>query len=378
MNSLDQFKKFLVERVAPLINDHDAPVSSEVFDLFTKSGVLGANIDRRYGGKGLDIGEYAELTEEVEKVSHSLRSLMTVHGCLVSESIARFGNKVQQEKYLKKLSNGSLIASFAMSEPNVGSDAQAVETSYRKVDGGFVIDGVKTWITFGNKADIFLVIANNDELGISAFLVNRSAGVVTNAIPDLSVANSTHIADVLFDNVFVEEGCLLGSLGSGFSYVANYALTYGRYSVALGALGMSQLALDCMIKESVDRSQGGKKIIEHDLIKQMITDCATKIQAARSLLRDAERSLRDNKDDADKLVCMAKLFTSQVVSSVTKEAVQLFGARGLLRKNNVERLYRESRIFEIIEGSTQVQQLLISSFVLQDYRKQNREVANVS
>ena len=332
-------------------------------------GYLAASIPRQYGGLELDPVYYGLFTEQVGKACCSTRGLVTVHTSLVGETILRWGTAGQKDKWLPAMASGEKIAAFALSEPTVGTDGKSVKTHYSKSKNGFVINGCKKWITFGDVADVFIVIATNGEQ-ISAFLVERSfPGVSTKPLKGMLASRASHIAEIEFKDVEVPFENLIVTEGGGFTYVVNTALDHGRYSIAWAGVGIAQEALDAMVTYARKREQFGKKLYNYQLIQGMIGDATTKIHAARALCLNAGEKRKAGHDDAIIETNIAKYFSSKIAMEIAIDAVQVHGANGCSNEYPVERLFREAKVLEIIEGTSQVQQEIISKYALKRYYK---------
>jgi alkylation response protein AidB-like acyl-CoA dehydrogenase len=334
-----------------------------------EKGYLGATFPKEYGGLALDPEYYGLFTEEIGKACCSTRALFTVHTSLVGETLIKWGTKTQKEKWLPRMASGKSIAAFALSEPEVGSNAKGVQTSFKKEGGNYIINGKKKWITFANIADLFLVFASDDK-GVTAFLIERNfGGIKTTPIKGLLASRAAYIAEIELNDVVVPEENIVGKINNGFNYIGNTALDYGRYSIAWGGVAIAQAALEAMVTYSRQRSQFGEKIRSFQLIQGIIGDAVTKVHAARALcLRVAEMRKR-NHNDATIETTIAKYFTSKIAMEVTTDAVQVHGGNGCCNRYIVERLFREAKILEIIEGTSQIQQEIIANYGLTRYFK---------
>ena len=269
------------------------------------------------------------------------------------------------------MASGKKIAVFALSEPETGSDAANVQTRYEETDNGFVINGTKKWITCGDIADIFLVIASNGTK-VSAFIVDRElGGITTSRLSGMLAGKASHIAEITFENVLVPKENLLGIEGGGFTYVVNTALDHGRYSIAWAGVAIAQEAIDAMVTYARKRSQFGQKIYNFQLIQGIIADATTKVHAARALCLKAAEMRTENHEDAVMETNMAKYFSSKIAMKIATDAVQVHGANGFTDKFPVERLFREAKVLEIIEGTSQLQQEMIAQFALRKYYVKN-------
>lgn len=368
---LEKANQFILEYVAPYAGEFDKNqcLPRKVITDMAQNGFLGAPIPKEWGGLGLDPVHYGKLTEIIGKACSSTRALLTVHTSLVSETILKRGSNLQKEKYLYDLAKGNKIACFALSEAETGSDAVSVKTTYEKRGNVFVLNGKKKWISFGDIADIFLVIAS-DNGAVSAFLVERAyGGVETKQMEGLLAGRAAHIAEVTFCNVEIPEENLICRIGAGFSLVANTALFYGRYSIAWAGVSIAQAALEEMVTYAREREQFGQKIGRNQLIQEMIANAVTKVHAARTLCIHAGNLRMKGNDEAIMETNIAKYFTSTIANEVASDAVQVFGGNGCWSFYPVERLFREAKILEIIEGTSQMQQLMIANYGLKKYRK---------
>jgi alkylation response protein AidB-like acyl-CoA dehydrogenase len=368
---IDQAKVFAEKEIRPYAgewDDKEALPKSLVKRLAEKK-FLTASIPTKYGGLGLDPLHYGRFVEQIGKACSSTRTLITVHGSLVGETILRWGTQEQKDRWLGEMSSGNKIGAFALSEPDVGSDAQNIQTAYNKKGRCFILDGRKKWISFGQIADFFLTIATGEQ-GTTAFLVERDFdGVRIKPIKGLLAARASHVAEVSLTSVAVPEENMVGRLGTGFSYIAGTALDHGRYCVAWGGLAIAQEALEAMVRYARERSQFDRKIYSFQLIRGMIGDAVAKTHAARALCEKAGEMRKSDNPEAITQTAIAKYFASTVAMDVAADAVQIHGAAGCTNLFPVERLYREAKILEIIEGTSQIQQELIANFGLRHYAK---------
>ncbi|WP_338848362.1 acyl-CoA dehydrogenase family protein [Massilia sp. W12] len=349
--------------------DREQGVPRAVLQQMAQEGFLGAPLPQEYGGAGLDALNWGWLSHEIGKGCSSARALLTVHSSLVGETLARLGNAAQKEKYLPRMARGELLACFALTEPEVGSDAASAKTSYQlQADGSYQISGHKKWITYGALADLMLVFANGEQGGC-AFLVERgAAGLETRPMRDLLASRGAHLAYIDFANTPVAASAMLGKPGAGFSFVANTALFYGRCSIAWAGVSLLEAALEEMATYARNREQGGKKLRQHQMIQHMIADAVSAAHSARALCERVARMRMENNDDAVTEANIAKYHSSTLAMKVCTEAVQLFGGNGIAPEYPVERLFREAKVLEIIEGSSQIQQQMISDYAVRRYR----------
>ncbi|NMG22262.1 acyl-CoA dehydrogenase family protein [Brasilonema bromeliae] len=366
-----QFRAFVDSEVMPYANHYDQEECTppKLIEKLAQKGYLGAILPKVVGGIGMDFITYGLLNEEIGRGCSSLRSLLTVH-CMVAHAVSKWGNKSQKEYWLPKLASGEVIAAFALSEPNVGSDAKSIETTATLSGDSYVLNGQKKWITYGQIADVFLVFAQCAGKP-SAFLVEKnSPGLLIKPISGMLGVRASMLAELHFRDCRIPQENVVGKLGFGFSYVASSALDYGRYSVAWGCVGIAQACLEACIQYTSQRKQFGAYLKEHQLIRQMITEMIANVKAARLLCYQAGY-LKDISDPSSIIeTSIAKYFASTTATKVANNAVQIHGANGCTNEYSVARYLRDAKIMEIIEGSTQIQQITIADYGYQEYMSQ--------
>lgn len=368
---VEEAREFAGKEIRPFAGEFEEKeaIPRELIDKMAQEGYLGACFPKEYGGLDLDPVYYGYFTEEIGKACSSTRAILTVHTSLVGETLLRCGSDEQKKKWLPLMAAGEKIGAFGLSEPEVGTDAKSVQTSYKKEGGKYIINGTKKWITLGDIADFFIIITRGEK-GNSAFIVEREReGVNTTPIKGLLAGRSDHIAYIELNNVEVPAENIVGKEGSGFTYVVNTALDYGRYSIAWGGIGLAQEALEAMVSYSRKRSQFGQKIYQFQLIQGIIGDAVTKIHAGRALCLRAGELRRRGDAAAVMETTIAKYFTSKIAMEITTDAVQVHGGNGCCNVFPVERLFREAKILEIIEGTSQIQQGIISNYGLRQYNR---------
>jgi glutaryl-CoA dehydrogenase (non-decarboxylating) len=359
----ERCRAFVAERVAPHAAswDREARMPDEAIAELRRRGYLGAHLPGKLGGGGVDAVTYGLLTEEIGRGCSSLRSLLTVHD-MVSEAVRRWGSPALRSEVLPRLARGELLAALALSEPNVGSDAASVETEARRDGDAYVLDGRKRWITFGMTADVFLVLARCGGQ-IAAFLVPAAVpGLAREPITGVVGTRAARLAELTFRQCRVGADRLVGRVGFGFSHVAATALDHGRYSVAWGAVGIAQACLDACLEYTATRRQFGKPLAGHQLVQRKLTEMIVNTRAARLLCLHAGYRRSLGAPDAATETLIAKYFASRAASRAANDAVQLHGANGLSQDYPVERYLRDAKVTEIIEGSTQIQQIAIASY----------------
>jgi glutaryl-CoA dehydrogenase (non-decarboxylating) len=362
-----EFRAFVAAEIAPHAAcwDREESIPTTLVGELRDRGYLGSNVPREYGGVGRDAITYGLLTEEIAKGCSSVRSLLTVHD-MVAHAIHRWGNGGQRERWLSRMARGETIGALALSEPKVGSDAKSVETTARDDGKSWILNGRKKWTTFGQIADLFLVLAQVDGKPI-AFLVEReSPGLTIQPLRGVWGTRASMLAELAFEECRIPRESLIGRPGFGLSAVVTTALEHGRYSVAWGAVGIGQACLEASQAYAAERRQFGAAIGEHQLIRQMLTDMITGVRAARLLCLRAGWMLQTGDPLASGEVMIAKYFASTMATRSANDAVQIHGANGCSDDYSVGRYLRDSRVTEIIEGSTQIQQIAIPVFELQE------------
>lgn len=371
---LKEAEAFIDKEIRPFVSqfEMDGNLPVETIRKMAIKGYLAAPFPKQYGGLGLDPIHYGLFTELFSKACVGSRSLITVHSSLVGETLLRFGSNEQKQDWLPRLASGESIAAFALSEPDVGSDAKSVKTTWIEKEDCYVLTGKKKWITFGDIADVFIVIAAN-EGKCTAFLVERAFdGVETSRINGLMAGRTTYLAEIHLNEVKVPKENIIGPVHGGFEYVVSTALDYGRYSIAWAGLGLAQEAIDSMVSYSRKRKQFDQRLSDFQLIRGMIGDAVTQVHAARALCLKAGELRTKQDTQATIETTIAKYFCSKVAVQVTADALQVHGANGYTNEYPVERLFREAKVLEIIEGSSQMQQEIISHFGLQHYYKRRK------
>ena len=330
-------------------------------------GFMGMMVDPKYGGSGMDTISYVLAMEEISKIDASCSVVMSVNNSLVCWGIETFGTEEQKQKFLIPLAKGEKIGAFCLSEPEAGSDATSQKTTAIEKDDHYLLNGTKNWITNGNTASIYLVIAQTDvekkHKGINAFIVEKdmegfSVGVKENK---LGIRGSdTH--SLMFTDVKVPKENRIGENGFGFTF-AMKTLSGGRIGIAAQALGIASGAYELALQYAKQRKAFGKEIIQHQAIAFKLADMATEIEAARLLCLKAAW-LKDNNKNYDQSSAMAKVFSSEAAMRISTEAVQIHGGYGFVKEYHVERLMRDAKITQIYEGTSEIQRIVISRSIL--------------
>ncbi len=332
-------------------------------------GFMGMMVNPKYGGSGLDTLSYAIAVEELSKIDASASVIVSVNNSLVCWGLETFGSEAQKEKYLPRLTSGEIIGAFCLSEPEAGSDATSQKTTAIDKGDHYILNGTKNWITNGNSAEVYLVIAQtNVEKGYKGI----NALIVEKGVPGFEIGpkenklgirgSDTH--SIMFNDVKVPKENRIGEDGFGFKF-AMKTLAGGRIGIAAQALGIAAGAYEMAKKYSKERKAFGTEIMNHQAIAFKLADMHTQIAAARHMVYKAAWD-KDNGNDYDLSGAMAKLYASQVAMDTTVEAVQVHGGNGFVKEYHVERLMRDAKITQIYEGTSEIQKIVISRSILRD------------
>jgi butyryl-CoA dehydrogenase len=364
-------RDFAREKVLPLAHEIDekGKIPPELIREMASLGFLGIYVPEKYGGAGLDALSYALVTEEINRACASTGVVMSSHVSLVVDPLLHYGSDAQKDRFLRPLASGEKLGCFALSEPASGSDAAAMRTSARRDGDAWVLNGTKNFITNGASADLALVFAQTDptarKRGIAAFVVEKGT-------PGFSVGKLEHklgirgsdTAQLLFQDCRVPAANLLGEAGGGFK-IALSTLDGGRISIAAQAVGIARACLEDSLAYAKEREAFGKKIVEFQAIQWKLADMATEIDAARLLVWRAA-TLKDRGEDHILAAAQAKLFASDVAVRAARECVQIFGGYGYLTDFPAERHYRDAKITEIYEGTSEIMNLVIAEEILKE------------
>ena len=363
-------REFAQKELKPGVIERDAKMEfpTEQVRKMGELGFLGMMVAPEYGGGGMDSLSYVLAMEEISKVDNSCSVLMSVNNSLVCWGLETYGTEEQKQKYLPKLASGEWIGSFCLSEPEAGSDATMQRTTAVDMGDHYLLNGTKNWITNGGSSSIHLVIAQtNPELkhrGINAFIVETSwDGVTVGAKEDKLGIRSSDTHTIMYSDVKVPKENRIGEDGFGFKF-AMKTLSGGRIGIAAQALGIAGGAYELALAYSQEREAFGKPISQHQAIAFKLAQMATDIEAAKMMVYRAAW-LKDNGMDYNQASAMAKLYASEVAMKHTVEAVQIHGGYGFVKEYHVERLMRDAKITQIYEGTSEVQQIVISRGVLQ-------------
>ena len=330
-------------------------------------GFMGMMVSPEYGGGGMDTVSYVLAMEEISKIDASASVVMSVNNSLVCWGLEKFGNEEQKQKYLKPLASGEIIGAFCLSEPEAGSDATSQKTTAKDMGDHYLLNGTKNWITNGNNASVYLVIAQTDiekgHRGINALIIEKGMdGFVVGPKENKLGIRGSDTHSLMFTDVKVPKKNRIGEDGFGFKF-AMKTLSGGRIGIAAQALGVASGALELALQYSKERKSFGKPICEHQAIAFKLADMATEIEASRLLcLRAAWH--KDMGLDFSESSAMAKLFSAEKAMRITTEAVQIHGGYGFVKEYHVERLMRDAKITQIYEGTSEIQKIVISRSIL--------------
>jgi alkylation response protein AidB-like acyl-CoA dehydrogenase len=362
-------RSFAEREIAPVVqkNDRECKFDWDLAKKIFAEGFLGCPIPEQYGGLGLDFVAYGLLTEEVNRVCSSTRTLFSVQTSLVALTILRWGTEEQKQYYLPKLCNGEIIGCYGLTEPEAGSDAANQQTHAVKDGSDYLLSGQKVWISCGSIATHALVFATVDKSlgykGITAFIIDtKSAGFSARPIKGKLGLRASDTAELFLDEVRVPARNILGQVGEGFK-IAMSALDNGRFSVAAGSVGLVQGCIDACTSYAMQRKTFGVPIGEHQQVKAMIADMVADCEAGRLLyLRAAHRKNQDVRNTRE--TSIAKLFCAEAANRHAHNAVQIFGGYGYSDEYPVERYFRDAKVLNIYEGTREIQRLIIGDDAL--------------
>ena len=360
----DALRDFVREQITPHAarwdKEHEFP--KDVHQGLAALGAYGICVPEELGGAGLDYVSLALVLEEIAAGDGGTSTVISVTNCPVNAILMKYGNAGQQEQWLRPLAQGQMLGAFCLTEPHVGSDASALRTTAVRDGGDYVINGVKQFITSGKNGDVAIVIAVTDKAagkkGMSAFIVpTGNPGYQVARLEDKLGQHSSDTAQINFENCRIPAANLIGAEGEGYR-IALSALEGGRIGIAAQSVGMARAAFECALQYSKERESFGQPIFNHQAVGFRLADCATQIEAARQLIWHAA-SLRDAGLPCLKEAAMAKLFASEMAERVCSAAIQTLGGYGVVSDFPVERIYRDVRVCQIYEGTSDVQKILI-------------------
>jgi alkylation response protein AidB-like acyl-CoA dehydrogenase len=361
-------REFAEREIAPHSDqwDRDQHFDPDVVAKMGELGFLGMMLPERYDGLGLDTLTYLVALEEIATVDASVAVMMSVHNSLPTQMILRWGTEEQKNRFLKPMARGEQLGAFALSEPDAGSDAASLRTQAVRDGECWILNGTKAWVSSGPHAGVVLAMARTDTpsdrrgpRGISAFILTPDLpGFHVGKKEDKMGLRASPTVQLVFDNLRVPTANLLGNEGSGFIY-AMQSLDNGRLGIAAQAIGIAEAALRYASRYAAERRQFGKPIKEFQAIQFKLADIATRVSAGRALLH-AAATAKDRGEHVTQFSAMAKLFASETAMAATQEAIQIFGGYGYVKDYPVERLFRDAKVTEIYEGTSEIQRIVIA------------------
>ena len=371
---LETIKKFVNQKLIPRESEVEETnsIPIDIISEMKHIGLFGISIPTKYGGSNLSMEQEVKLTFELGKASPAFRSIAGTNIGIGSQTIVMSGTDEQKTKYLPKFASGEIIGSFALTEPDSGSDAMSIKTTAKKNGEGYIINGTKRYITNAPIAGIFSVMAKTKDekssSSISCFLVESNLPGITVGKPDSKMGQRGALtSDIIFDNCFVKKDALLGGKeGIGFT-TAMKVLDKGRLHISGICVGLSERLLDEALKFATSRKQFGEEISNFQLVQAMIADSKAEILAAKGLIINTAK-MRDKGKNVTLESSCAKLFCSEILGKIADRAVQIHGGAGYMTEYPVERLYRDARLFRIYEGTSQIQQLIIARETIKKFK----------
>ncbi|MGA9226496.1 MAG: acyl-CoA dehydrogenase [Mesobacillus sp.] len=357
-------RDFAQSEIAPFVEKmEEGEFPKEILKKMGELGLMGIPVPEQYGGAEMDFISYIIAIHEISKVSATVGVILSVHTSVGTNPILYFGTEEQKQKYVPKLAAGEYLGAFCLTEPSAGSDAASLKTRAVKKDGHYVLNGSKVFITNGGEADVYIVFANtNPEAGtkgVSAFIVEKDTpGFIVGKDEHKMGLYGSRTVQLTFEDMKVPEENLLGQEGEGFK-IAMSNLDSGRIGIAAQALGIAEAALEAATEYAKDRQQFGKPIAAQQGIGFKLADMATSVEAAKLLIYRAAQ-LRSEGKRCGLEASMAKLFASRTAVEVATEAIQVFGGYGYTKEYPVERYFRDAKVTEIYEGTSEIQKIVIS------------------
>ncbi|HWZ61005.1 MAG TPA: acyl-CoA dehydrogenase family protein [Gemmatimonadaceae bacterium] len=367
-------REFATTHIAPYAADWDRDGTFEpsLVARMGELGLLGMTAPVDDGGLGLDSVTYLLAIEEIAAADAATAVLLSVHNSLPTHMLVTHGTREQRDRFLRPMARGDLLGAFALSEPDAGSDAASLRTQAERVGNEYVLNGTKAWVTNGNRAGVILAMARTDRpddrrgaKGIAAFIVTPDLpGFHVGKLEDKMGLRASPTVQLIFDNMRVPADRLLGEPGQGLAY-ALASLDQGRLGISAQAVGIARAALDHAVRYAGERRQFGQPIRAHGAIQAKLADMATRVAQARALMYSAAAA-KDRGESITQLGAMAKLAASEAAMWVTTQAVQVFGGYGYIKDYPVERLFRDAKVTEIYEGTSEIQRIVIGRALYSD------------
>ena len=367
----DAVRAFVREQVAPNAAawDRDCTFPAEALKGLAALGCYGVAVPEQWGGAGLDYRSLAIVLEEIAAGDGATSTIVSVNNCPVCSILMAFGSDAQKDRWLRPLASGEMLGAFCLTEPQVGSEASGLKTTAVRDGDHWVLNGVKQFITSGKHADVAIVMAVTDreagKRGISAFLVPTDApGYIVARLEDKVGQHASDTAQIVFENCRVPAANMIGDEGQGYR-IALSGLEGGRIGIASQSVGMARAAFEAALAYSKERIAFGQPIFDHQAVNFRLADMATRIEAARQLILHAA-SLKDAGKPCLKEAAMAKLFASEMAEKVCSDAIQIHGGYGYVSDYPVERIWRDVRVCQIYEGTSDIQRILIGRALAQE------------
>jgi alkylation response protein AidB-like acyl-CoA dehydrogenase len=361
----EALRDFASNRLAPHAAewDRNATFPKEALKELAALGTFGIAVPEEYGGAGMDYSALAVAIEEIAAGDGATSTIISVNNCPVCSILMAWANEEQKQRYLVPLARGEYLGAFCLTEPHVGSEASGLRTTAVRDGDHWILNGVKQFITSGKHADVAIVLAVTDKAagkrGISAFIVETSTpGYVVARIEEKLGQHASDTAQILFEDCRVPAANLIGDEGAGYR-IALSGLEGGRIGIAAQSLGMARAAYEAALKYARERIAFGQPIFDHQAVQFRLADMATQLEAARQLIHHAA-ALKDAGQPCLKQAAMAKLFASEMAERVCSDAIQIHGGYGYVRDFPVERIYRDVRVCQIYEGTSDIQRILIA------------------
>lgn len=356
-------KEFVEKNVMPLANkiDEAGKIPIKIIEELKSAGYLGLNVSKEYGGLGYSYSEIEVIIEQFGRACSSVRSILTVHG-MVTMAIEKWGSKDCKDMYLNKLAMGNKLGAFCLTEPNAGSDTNSITTEITENEDFYILNGTKKWITMGQIADIFLVFGKLRNAPVALVIDKENVeGIEIEPIKNINGMRGSELAKIIFNDCRIKKQNLIGGVGFGLSQVALSSLLYGRFTIACGCVGTAEECLNLSIQYAKNRKQFGEKLYKHQLIKKLITEITVDIRAGKVLCENVAKLLDERDSDASVEAFVSKYYCSKMIMRVVDKAIQIHGANGLTIDIGLERFYRDAKIIEIIEGTSQIHEIIIAN-----------------
>ncbi|MCD4676887.1 MAG: acyl-CoA dehydrogenase family protein [Desulfobacula sp.] len=370
-NMVREFSRKVVAATASE-RDKTKEFPAENFRQMGELGLMGMMIPEEYGGESADAISYVLALSEIAYSCASTSVVMSVQNSIVCETLYKFGTEEQKQEFLVPLASGEMIGAFGLTEPDAGSDPVSQQTTAVRDGDQYIINGTKRFITTGKNSKVVLVTAKTDESighkGISCFVIPKGTpGLIVGHVEDKMGLRASDTTDLILENCIVPASSIVGKEGDGFK-IAMSGLDSGRIGIAAQSYGVAMAAFNAAVKYAKKRKQFGAAISKHQAIRFQIADMATQIEAAKQLIFSAA-STKDRGEPYTREASIAKLFASEMVNEITARAIQIHGGYGFTKDYDVERFYRDARVFTIYEGTSEIQRIVISNQILKDKRK---------